>query len=117
MTGMQYCSTHTEYIHIIHLISHDLQRIVNALFLQGFLHFVNKVLITDGSSGLGLELAKIYAKHSGEVIITGRNGEKLVEAHNQLKKISNCKVITKQIDFISIHDLKDFLKEIGIPNC
>ncbi|MEL4457188.1 SDR family NAD(P)-dependent oxidoreductase [Lutimonas vermicola] len=76
-------------------------------------HFVNKVLITGGSSGLGLELAKIYAKHSGEVIITGRNGEKLVEAHNQLKKISNCKVITKQIDFISIHDLKDFLKEIG----
>jgi short-subunit dehydrogenase len=73
---------------------------------------INKVLITGGSSGLGLELAKIYAKHSGEVIITGRNGEKLVEAHNQLKKISNCKVTTKQIDFISIHDLKNFLKEI-----
>lgn len=75
-------------------------------------HFVNKVLITGGSSGLGLELAKIYAKHSGEVIITGRNKKKLVEAQNELKKISNCRIITKQIDFKSIPDLKKFVKEI-----
>ena len=72
----------------------------------------NKVLITGGSSGLGLELARIYAKHSLEVIITGRNEKKLEEAKNELNKISNCRIITKQIDFTSIPDLNKFINEI-----
>ena len=71
-----------------------------------------KVLITGGSSGLGLELARIYAKQAVEVIITGRDLEKLEKAQNELKKVSNCTIVAKQINFASIPDLKEFITEI-----
>ena len=40
----------------------------------------NTVLITGGSSGIGLELAKKLLSLDNEVIITGRNLEKLEKA-------------------------------------
>lgn len=43
----------------------------------------NTVLITGGSSGIGLELAKKFLKAGNEVIISGRSKEKLLAAKDQ----------------------------------
>lgn len=45
---------------------------------------MGKILITGGSSGLGFSLAKEYIARGKEVIIVGRNREKLDEAKKEL---------------------------------
>jgi short-subunit dehydrogenase involved in D-alanine esterification of teichoic acids len=52
----------------------------------------NTVLITGGSSGIGLALAKQFVKHGNAVIITGRNGEKLAEVQAALPMIQTERV-------------------------
>jgi uncharacterized oxidoreductase len=37
----------------------------------------NTVLVTGGSAGIGFEIAKLLAEKGNQVIITGRNKEKL----------------------------------------
>jgi uncharacterized oxidoreductase len=44
----------------------------------------NTVLITGGSAGIGLAIAKLLAQHNNKVIITGRNPERLAEAAKQI---------------------------------
>ncbi len=46
-----------------------------------------KVLITGGGSGIGLELAKKFLSHNNTVIITGRNLAKLEKVKNALPEI------------------------------
>lgn len=48
----------------------------------------NTVLITGGSSGIGLGIAKALLNQDNRVIITGRNEEKLQEAKRQLKDLT-----------------------------
>ena len=45
---------------------------------------MRKVLISGGSSGLGLELAKVYGKNGFQVLLVGRSAEKLQHAVNTL---------------------------------
>ncbi|MGV3560974.1 SDR family oxidoreductase [Larkinella arboricola] len=45
----------------------------------------NTVLITGGSAGIGFEIAKLFAQNGNQVIITGRNAERLQEAAAQLE--------------------------------
>ncbi|HEU4471242.1 MAG TPA: SDR family NAD(P)-dependent oxidoreductase [Flavisolibacter sp.] len=40
----------------------------------------NTVLITGGSAGIGFEIARILSEHGNQVIITGRNKERLFKA-------------------------------------
>ncbi|GAA5024878.1 putative oxidoreductase DltE [Marivirga lumbricoides] len=47
----------------------------------------NTVLITGGSSGIGLVLAKRFLELGNKVIITGRDKNKLEEIHNDLPEI------------------------------
>ncbi len=47
----------------------------------------NTVLITGGSSGIGLELAKVLVAKNNKVLICGRNLEKLTQAKAQLPGI------------------------------
>ncbi|WP_421826757.1 SDR family oxidoreductase [Larkinella sp.] len=44
----------------------------------------NTVLITGGSAGIGFEIAKLFAQNGNQVIITGRNAERLKQAAAQL---------------------------------
>ncbi|MCH5684412.1 SDR family NAD(P)-dependent oxidoreductase [Niabella sp. W65] len=54
----------------------------------------NTVLITGGSSGIGLALAKRFLQLKNKVIITGRNEEKLQQIKTEFPGI-----ITFQGDF------------------
>lgn len=45
----------------------------------------NTVLITGGSAGIGLEIAKLFSANGNTVIITGRNKQRLDKALGQLK--------------------------------
>ncbi|GAB3916760.1 SDR family oxidoreductase [Larkinella terrae] len=45
----------------------------------------NTVLITGGSAGIGFEIAKLFARNGNQVIITGRNAERLQKAASQLE--------------------------------
>ena len=48
----------------------------------------NTILITGGSAGIGFEIAKILSEKGNEVIITGRNPERLQQALTQLKNVT-----------------------------
>jgi uncharacterized oxidoreductase len=53
----------------------------------------NTILITGGSSGIGLELSKVLTQRGNKVIICGRSNEKLSYA-----KSMEPKLITYQCD-------------------
>lgn len=48
----------------------------------------NTILITGGSSGIGLEMAKAFLKRNNKVIVTGRNAEKLQKVKAELEGVS-----------------------------
>lgn len=48
----------------------------------------NTVLITGGSAGIGLEIAKLFSEKGNHVIITGRNKERLDQAASTLKNVT-----------------------------
>lgn len=48
----------------------------------------NTVLITGGGSGIGFQMARLLAENGNQVIITGRNEKKLLEAAANLKNVS-----------------------------
>ncbi len=48
----------------------------------------NTVLIIGGSAGIGYELAKLLSGNNNNIIITGRNEERLKEAASQLKNVT-----------------------------
>jgi len=45
---------------------------------------MKKILITGGGSGLGFELAKVYAKENNHLILIGRNKDKLERAVSEV---------------------------------
>ncbi|MEN7549437.1 SDR family NAD(P)-dependent oxidoreductase [Rapidithrix thailandica] len=74
----------------------------------------NTVLITGGSSGIGLELAKRLIQKDNQVIICGRSQEKLQKAKQQVPKVKTfqCDVSQKE-DCIK---LVDWI-QANYPNC
>lgn len=56
------------------------------------------VLITGGSSGIGLEMAKIYAQNGCQVILAARNPKKLEQAANEIAEKTGQAVLTIAAD-------------------
>ncbi len=48
----------------------------------------NTILITGGSAGIGLAIARLFSEQGNHVIITGRNQERLLQAQAQLKNVT-----------------------------
>jgi short-subunit dehydrogenase len=76
----------------------------------------NYVLITGGSSGIGFELAKLFAKDKYDLILVARDQQELDESAKELKK-EGIKVITISKDFFvsgAAFELYDEIKNLGI---
>lgn len=67
------------------------------------------VLVTGGSSGIGLEVAKLYAKAGDKVTIVARNQKKLDEAKAEIVKETSCD--TKNVLALSC-DVGDGMKAV-----
>jgi len=48
----------------------------------------NTVLITGGSAGIGFEIAKLFSEQDNQVIILGRDKDRLDKALSQLKNVT-----------------------------
>ena len=68
-------------------------------------------LIIGGTFGIGYELSKIYLKKSKNLIILGRNDEKLDEISKEFSN-SQTNVITKKFDVTSIEQCKQTLNSV-----
>lgn len=76
----------------------------------------NYALITGGTSGIGFELAKLFAKDKYDLIIVARNEDELNQAAGELRK-EGVKVITMSKDFFvsgAAFELYDEIKNLGI---
>jgi uncharacterized oxidoreductase len=67
----------------------------------------NTVLITGGSAGIGFEIAKLFVEKGNQVIITGRNEERLHEAATKLGKVTAIAA-----DVTNDHDLEQLTDRI-----
>ncbi|MFC4687451.1 SDR family oxidoreductase [Epilithonimonas pallida] len=67
----------------------------------------NTVLISGGSAGIGLEIAKLLSEKGNKVIITGRNEVRLQQAASQLKNVS-----TIVSDVSNVEDVENLVSQI-----
>ena len=68
--------------------------------LEGHLLKGKCALITGGSSGIGYAIAESFLKNEANVVICGRNVEKLIDARNKLICASRCK--DNKIEILSL---------------
>lgn len=69
------------------------------------------VIITGGSSGMGKYMAYRFAKEGANVVITGRNLERLDKVKNELLKIKS-NILTVQMDVRNPDDVDRMVKEV-----
>ena len=85
---------------------------MNAFRIDG-----QRALVTGGGSGLGLGIAKVFVEAGAEVIIVGRNEEKLREASQQLGSLCSYRTF----DVTKLDQIPQLVKEIGtvdiLVNC
>lgn len=76
-----------------------------------------RAVVTGGGSGLGLGIAKVFVEAGAEVIIIGRNEEKLREAAGQLGE----KCTYRAFDVTRLDEIPQLVREIGtvdiLVNC
>jgi len=68
------------------------------------------VIVTGGSSGMGLYMAKRFAQEGAKVVITGRSLERLEEAKKQIQ-VSEGQVLTVQMDVREIEHVTRMVEE------
>jgi len=83
---------------------------INGRKMMNFTH-QGKAIIIGGSSGMGLATAKLLVKNNIEVIIVGRNAEKLELALTQLNETGKASAI--QADLYQAADLEKLLSYIN----
>ncbi|HIV73918.1 MAG TPA: 2,4-dienoyl-CoA reductase [Candidatus Pseudogracilibacillus intestinigallinarum] len=69
------------------------------------------VIVTGGSSGMGKYMAKRFADDGANVVITGRNEEKLQEVKKELEETASGKVGFVQMDVRNVDDVDRMVKE------
>ena len=69
------------------------------------------IYITGGSSGIGLSIAQHCLKNNAQVVITGRNEERLEKAKKTLSEFSP-DVITECFDISDPEGLKSFIDNV-----
>lgn len=70
-----------------------------------------KILITGASSGIGRELAKLYASRDNELILLARREERLKELCLELKDAKSTRIIVADVS--EFEDLQEKIKSIG----
>ncbi|MBQ9154713.1 MAG: SDR family NAD(P)-dependent oxidoreductase [Solobacterium sp.] len=70
------------------------------------------VLITGGSEGIGLELAKLYAEDGWRLLIAGRNKDKLEKAAQLLKKEYHAETVIFPCDLSETGAAESLYEEI-----
>jgi gluconate 5-dehydrogenase len=70
------------------------------------------VLVTGGSRGIGLSVAKALAEHGADVAIVARTQEQLEAAKQQIQADTNKKVWTFPFDIKNIKGIEGFFKNI-----
>jgi NAD(P)-dependent dehydrogenase (short-subunit alcohol dehydrogenase family) len=68
-----------------------------------------RIVITGGSSGIGLATAQALVKQGAEVVIAGRSSQKLEEA----KKVLGSKATGFAVDVTREADVKSFIEKVG----
>ncbi|MDZ5470596.1 2,4-dienoyl-CoA reductase [Bacillus sp. 31A1R] len=68
------------------------------------------VIVTGGSSGMGLYMAKRFAQEGAKVVITGRSEERLEEAKKQIQ-VTEGQVLTVQMDVREIEHVTRMVEE------
>jgi len=71
-------------------------------------------LITGGTSGIGFELAKLFAKDGYNLIIAARNEVELNATSEEIKQQFGVEVITISKDFFEVENAFDLYNEIKI---
>lgn len=64
------------------------------------------VIVTGGSSGMGKYMAKRFAKEGANVVITGRNSERLEKAIDEIKKTATGEIISVAMDVRNPDDVQ-----------
>jgi short-subunit dehydrogenase len=74
----------------------------------------NYAIVTGGSSGLGFELSKNLVMDGKNVIIIGRNKEKLKNGQNKLSEMNDdCNVLEYSFDISNESQVDKFFKELS----
>jgi len=68
------------------------------------------VVISGGSSGLGLHLAKVAAAQGASVVILGRSHEKLARAASEIRQVYQCDIVTFAVDALSPCSSSEFAR-------
>jgi 3-dehydrosphinganine reductase len=73
------------------------------------------VIVTGGSSGIGLATARLYAARGCDVAIVGRSAERLGAAHTELRGIAIAdgqRVVTRQADLSDFGQARDAIDSL-----
>src|SRR5699024_12029920 len=69
------------------------------------------VIVTGGSSGMGRAMAQRFADEGANVVITGRNKDKLVEAKNEMMETATGQGAYVQMDVRRVEDVNRMVEE------
>lgn len=70
------------------------------------------VLITGGTSGIGLELAKLFANDKNDLILVARNEDDLQKAAQEIRQVADVEVILISKDLFKKDNAYDLCREI-----
>ena len=75
-----------------------------------------RVIITGGSSGLGLASAEAFAREGSEITLIARGAERLVEAAQKLRnQFPDARIVERVLDISNLDEVRSFAKEVEGP--